>query len=132
MYFIFPILLESVNLKYGLYSQSDSKDQKWSMFSMATALGHRDLCQSAWDGMSSKSRTKSIFDVFESESKMNRIIGDNIRLFADFVLRLLRDEDSVLVEFMMDLSKLHHFPVRIYCLSQLSLCFVAIDRSRLH
>ena len=82
-------------------------NQKWSMFWMATALGHRDLCQTAWDGMESESRKRTIFEVFKSEEERNRIIGGNVQLFADFVLRLLRNEKSV--EFIVYIFKTETF-----------------------
>ena len=109
MWFTKRYALKTLNTKYhALFSQSDAKQQKWSMFWMAIALGHRDLCQKAWDRMEWEPREKTIFDVFESEEEVNRIIGVNIQLFADFVLLLLRNKDSV--EFIMYIRRFVSYP----------------------
>ena len=73
----------------------DRKKQKWSMLWMATALNHSDLCEKAWGWMSADDQIKNIFDVFDSEERMNRIVRGNVALFADYVRRLLREVNRV-------------------------------------
>ena len=72
----------------------------WSMLWMSTAMGNRSLCEMAWDRINSVvCRIKNIYDAFDSETKLQRIVNGNkntnSKLFADFVLRLLRTEKSV-------------------------------------
>ena len=55
-------------------------------------------------------RERTIFDVFVTEEEVNRIIGGNIQLFADFVLLLLRNNDSV--EFIVYIFKIEMFSFR--------------------